>query len=88
MLLYTHKGFLSIIQDFKDESLVIVRGKFQDDILTYFPSAEVAIDTGTDYKFRTSLTKVEVAERLWKYVLSELNVRHWKRKKAKEKKIS
>jgi hypothetical protein len=88
MWLYTHKGFLSIVQDFKDESLVIVRGKFKEDIQTYFPSAKVKIDTDTDYKFRTSLPKVEVAERLWKYVLSELNVRRWERKKPKEKKIS
>ena len=88
MWLYTHKGFLSIVQDFKDENLVVVRGKFKEDILTYFPDVEVEIDTGTDYKFRISLPKVEVAERLWKYVLTELNVRRWEERRDKQKKIS
>ena len=88
MWLYTHKGFLSIVQDFKDENLVVVRGKFKEDILTYFPNVEVEIDTGTDYKFRISLPKVEVAERLWKYVLTELNVRRWEERRDKQKKIS
>ena len=87
MWLYTHKGFLSIVQDFKDENLVVVRGKFKEDILTYFPDAEVEIDTGTDYKFRTSLPKEEVADRLQRYVMSELNLRE-ARRKALEKKIS
>ena len=86
MWIYTHKGFLSIVQDFRDENQVVVRGKFKEDILTYFPQASLAIDTGVDYKFKTSLPKEEVANRLQLYVMSELNVRH--ALKAREKKIS
>ena len=63
------------------------RGKFKEDILTYFPQASLAIDTGVDYKFKTSLPKKEVAERLQHYIMSELNVRQALRK-AKGKKIS
>jgi hypothetical protein len=47
----------------------------------------IEIDTGIDYKFRTSLPKAEVAVRLQRYVMSELNVRVAMRM-AKEKKIS
>ena len=87
MWIYTHKGFLSIVQDFRDDNQVDVRGKFKDEILTYFPQASVEIDTGVDYRFKTSLPKKEVAERLQHYVMSELNVRQALRK-AREKKIS
>ena len=87
MWLYTHKGFLSIVQDFRDENQVVVRGKFKEDINAYFPDATVEIDTSIDYKYRTCLPKEVVANRLRNYVLSELNVRAIRRK-AEEKKIS
>ena len=87
MWLYTHKGFLSIVQDFRDENKVVVRGKYQEDIQAYFPDALVEIDTGIDYKFRTILPKEQVADRLQRYVMSELNVRQTLRK-AREEKIS
>ena len=88
MWLYTHKGFLSIVQDFRDEDHVVVRGKYHEDIQAYFPDALVEIDTGIDYKFRTSLPKELVADRLQRYVMSELNVRRWVKKSDGEKKIS
>ena len=87
MWLYTHKGFLSIVQDFRDENHVVVRGKYHEDIQAYFPDAPVKIDTGIDYKFRASLPKDQVADRLQRYVMSELNVRQTLRK-AREEKIS
>jgi hypothetical protein len=37
MWLYTHKGFLSIVQNFRDETQVVVRGKYKEDIQAYFP---------------------------------------------------
>ena len=52
-----------------------------------FPDALIEIDTGIDYKFRTSLPKAEVAVRLQRYVMSELNVRE-AMKRARKKKIS
>ena len=85
MWLYTHKGFLSIVQDFRDDNQVVVRGKFKEDINSYFPHASVEIDTGVDYKFKTSLPKEQVAERLQRYLMNELNVRQSMRK-AREKK--
>ena len=87
MWLYTHKGFLSIVQSFRNETQVVVRGKYKEDIQTYFPDALIEIDTGIDYKFRTSLPKAEVAVRLQRYVMSELNVRE-AMKRARKKKIS
>ena len=86
MWLYTHKGFLSIVQNFRDENQVMVRGKYKEDIQAYFPKALIEIDTAIDYKFRTCLPKAEVAVRLQRYVMSELNIRG--RKKAPQKKIS
>lgn len=87
MWLYTHKGFLSIVQDFRDENQVVVRGKFKEDINAYFPHALVEIDTSIDYKFRAYLPKEVVAERLQRYLLNELNVRRFRRT-DEEKKIS
>ena len=87
MWLYTHKGFLSIVQNFRDETQVVVRGKYKEDIQAYFPDALIDIDTGIDYKFRTSLPKAEVAVRLQCYVMSELNVREAMRR-VRKKKIS
>ena len=87
MWLYTHKGFLSIVQDFRDENQVMVRGKFKEDIHDYFPDAPVEIDTSIDYKYRAYLPREVVADRLRNYVLSELNVRAIRRKTL-EKKIS
>ena len=87
MWLYTHKGFLSIVQNFSDETQVVVRGKYKEDIQAYFPDALIEIDTGIDYKFRTSLPKAEVAVRLQRYVMSELNVREAMRR-VRKKKIS
>ena len=87
MWLYTHKGFLSIVQNFRDETQVVVRGKYKEDIQAYFPDALIEIDTGIDYKFRTSLPKAEVAVRLQRYVMSELNVRE-AMSRVRKKKIS
>ena len=87
MWLYTHKGFLSIVQNFRDETQVVVRGKYKEDIQAYFPDALIDIDTGIDYKFRTSLPKAKVAVRLQRYVMSELNVREAMRR-VRKKKIS
>ena len=88
MWLYTHKGFLSIVQDFRDENQVVVRGKFKEDIHGYFPDVPVEIDTSIDYKYRTYLPKEVVSERLRHYLMDELNVRRWAKKKDEEKKIS
>ena len=87
MWLYTHKGFLSIVQDFRDENKVVVRGKFKEDIHAYFPDVPVEIDTSIDYKYRTYLPKEVVAERLQYYLMNELNVRQAMRR-DREKKIS
>jgi len=86
MWLYTHKGFLSIVQNFRDETEVVVRGKYKEDIQAYFPHATIEIDTGIDYKFHACLPKAEVAVRLQRYVMSELNLRG--RKKVPKKKVS
>jgi len=88
MWLYTHKGFLSIVQDFRNENQVVVRGKFKEDIHAYFPDVPVEIDTSIDYKYRTYLPKEVVSERLKHYLMDELNVRRWTRKKTEDKKIS
>jgi hypothetical protein len=85
MWLYTHRGFLSIVQDFTDENQLVVRGKFKEDIQAYFPHALVEIDPNIDYKYKTCLPKAEVAARLLRYVQSELNVRYTKRKDEEQK---
>jgi hypothetical protein len=85
MWLYTHKGFLSIVQDFRDENQVVVRGKFREDIDAYFPGATVEIDTGIDYKYRTYLPKEVVADCLKSHLMNELSVRQSMRTAAAKK---
>ncbi|MEI6314835.1 MAG: hypothetical protein WCO89_08200 [Syntrophus sp. (in: bacteria)] len=67
MWLFTNKGFLSIIQDFRDPDTLIVRSRFPDHIQSLFPDAKVTKTTSRDYLYRTLLPRQEVVEVLKKY---------------------
>jgi len=64
MWIFTDKGFLSIIQDFRDPDTLIVRARFPDHIGAIFPDARVTKTPGRDYLYRTLLPRGEVTERL------------------------
>jgi hypothetical protein len=67
MWLFTDKGFLSIIQDFRDPDTLIVRSRFPDHIGHFFPDAEIVKTPGRDYLYRALLPRQEVAAALKKY---------------------
>jgi hypothetical protein len=78
MWLYTNKGFLSVVENFHEKSEFLVRGRYKGDIEAHFPDADIEVDAGTDYKYRTYLPKEVVAVRLQKYLESELNYSNYK----------
>jgi hypothetical protein len=67
MWIFTNKGFLSIIQDFRDPDVLIVRSRFPDHIGHFFPDAKIAKTAGRDYLYRALLPRREVADALKKY---------------------
>ena len=78
MWLYANKGFLSIVQDMDNEERLLVRGRFEGDIEAFFPEAEVHVDAGTDYKYRTFLPRRQVVERVKRYMEQELDYCNYK----------
>jgi hypothetical protein len=78
MWLYANKGFLSIVEDFHNKERLLVRGRFNGDIEAFFPNAEVLVDVGTDYKYRTFLPREEVVETVKSYMENELNYSNYK----------
>ena len=57
MWLCLNKGFLSIV---KKGDCFVVRSRVKDHITSYFPMNEIHENVGTDYKFRTFITKKEL----------------------------
>ena len=78
MWLYTNKGFLSVVENFHDKTQLLVRSRFDGDIETFFPNAEVLVDAGTDYKYRAFVPREEVVEAVKSYVESELRYFNFK----------
>ncbi len=64
MWIFTDKGFLAIIQDFRDPDTLIVRARFPDHIRNIFPDAKVTKTGGRDYLYRTLLPRGEVIEKI------------------------
>ncbi len=77
MLIFTNKGFLSIIQAFRDPDILIVRARFPDHIENLFPDAKITKTTSRDYLYRTLLPRQEVVETLKKYT-EELDYTNFK----------
>ena len=88
MWLYTNKGFLSIVENFHDKTQLLVRGRFDGDIEALFPNAEIQVDAGTDYKYRTFLPREEVAERMKAYTESELTYSNYKNSVKDKRRLS
>ncbi len=70
MWLFTSKSFLSIVEHSDDPGLLHVRARFEGDIQEVFPSADVIEIPNTDYRYRTSLSRDQVAEAMVRIVKS------------------
>jgi hypothetical protein len=52
MWIYTKRGFYSIVQDRRDDRLLIVRARVRGDLETLFPRAPIQEGDRSDYRFR------------------------------------
>ena len=68
MWIYGKNSFLSIVEDKNDSDKLVVRGRFEGDIESIFPDADVIENAGTDYRYRTYLSKEIVSEVIKKQV--------------------
>jgi hypothetical protein len=78
MWLYANKGFLSIVENFRNKEELLVRSRFDGDIESFFPEAEILVDVGTDYKYRTFLPREQVVEAVKHYMENELHYSNYK----------
>jgi hypothetical protein len=69
MWLFATKGFVSIVENENDPSLLLVRGRFRGDIDKLFPGHKVTETPNKDYRFRTTVPRPEVARRVAELVL-------------------
>ncbi len=76
MWIFLNNSFLSIVADPISDCL-LVRGRIKGDIERVFPDAEVVEGAGTDYRFRTFLPRVTVANAL-AYASSGMNYGNFK----------
>lgn len=64
MWLVTTEGFVSIVEDRDDPSMLQVRARMPEDISGNFPGAAVLVVAGADYRYRARVNRQEVADRL------------------------
>ena len=64
MWIFTNKGFLSIIQDWDNPGVMIIRARFPGHIKALFPDAKVKKTPERDYRYRAFIPREEVAERV------------------------
>ena len=74
MWLCLNKGFLSIV---RKGDCFVVRSRVKDHITSYFPLNEVFENVGTDYQFRTFITKKEFEDFL-KIIPDEISYDNFK----------
>jgi len=78
MWLVTTEGFVSIVQDHEDPTVLQVRARVPEDISANFPGAEVFIAPGADYRYRARVPRKDVAEALADAVTKLAYTSHFK----------
>jgi hypothetical protein len=68
MWIFAKDGFLSITPHREKPECFMVRGRVKGDIEYYFPNATVIETPDADYRYRTTLQRDEVADRIRKAV--------------------
>lgn len=69
MWIFLTEGFLSIVQDRKDPRRLLVRARTRSHLESVFPKAEVQLTEKADYRFRASVSREEVADRVREAVM-------------------
>jgi hypothetical protein len=62
MWIYLNSSFLSIVENSEDPSMLHVRARREGDIEEVFPDSNVTETPDGDYKYRTDLSRDDVAE--------------------------
>lgn len=55
-------GFVSIVNDFSNENMLLVRSRRRDILEKLFPKENIVEGAGTDYKYRMFVEKEKVVE--------------------------
>ena len=67
MWIHTEKGFLSIVEDRNNPSLLLCRARYEGDIERIFgEDAKVEENAGTDYRYRSYLPREQVSAAIHK----------------------
>lgn len=61
MWIFTKQGFLSIKQHNDDPEKLLIRARVNGDLQKIFPGCKVIANTGTDYKYRTTVNRSAAA---------------------------
>ena len=88
MWIQLNNAFLSIVENRKKNTELLVRARVKGDIERVFPEADVFEDNNADYKYRAFISKAEVAERMMLKV-TEINYDNFKNsvKEIERKKV-
>jgi hypothetical protein len=78
MWIFTTKGFISLVVDRHEPTLMHVRARVREDILAHFPNADVQTWPGADYLYRAILPKSEVAAMMWDEIMTSNTQSHFK----------
>lgn len=62
MWIFTNNAFVSIIAHHKNPDLLIVRARYSGDIERLFPNSKPIEDAGSDYRYRSVITRKAAAE--------------------------
>lgn len=64
MWIFTNRAFLSVVADRDDPTKLLVRGRCAAHIRAVFPNAKIRRTDAADYRWRTSLPRVDVAVKI------------------------
>jgi len=70
MWIFTKQGFVSIKQHKDDPEKLLIRARVNGDLEKIFPGCKVSKNTGTDYKFRTTISRRAAAAKIAAAVFS------------------
>ena len=69
MWIFTNNSYLSVVENRDDKSTLLVRARIKGDIENVFPNAKVFSKKGADYKYRTIVSKEDVAIAVAKQIM-------------------
>jgi hypothetical protein len=66
--IFTKQGFISIKRHIDDPKKLLIRARVNGDLEKIFPGCKVSKNTGTDYKFRTTVDRAAAVSQIAKAV--------------------